>query len=124
MIGVSLVAPILPLYARQFGVSRTAAGALISSFAVARLLSKRIIPVAVITNGDDAVIMDAVSGKTLAEGLAAIPTRDRLKTMLETSPDYVLSSIRREKEKRILFAMEILTRKECETYICRDSIMR
>ena len=38
MIGVSLVAPILPLYARQFGVSRTAAGALISSFAVARLL--------------------------------------------------------------------------------------
>ena len=38
MIGVSLVAPILPLYARQFGVGRTAAGALISSFAAARLL--------------------------------------------------------------------------------------
>ncbi|MDP8959634.1 MAG: MFS transporter [Actinomycetota bacterium] len=37
MTGVTLVAPILPLYARQFGVSRTAAGALISGFAVARL---------------------------------------------------------------------------------------
>ncbi|MBT8207315.1 MAG: MFS transporter [Acidimicrobiia bacterium] len=38
MIGLSLVAPILPLYAREFGVSRTAAGGLISSFAFARLI--------------------------------------------------------------------------------------
>ncbi len=38
MTGLTLVAPILPLYAREFGVSRTAAGALISSFAVARLV--------------------------------------------------------------------------------------
>jgi len=37
MTGIALVAPILPLYAREFGVSRTAAGVLISSFAVARL---------------------------------------------------------------------------------------
>ena len=35
MTGLPLVAPILPLYAREFGVSRTAAGALISAFAVA-----------------------------------------------------------------------------------------
>ncbi len=38
MTGLTLVVPILPLYAREFGVSRTAAGALISSFAVARLV--------------------------------------------------------------------------------------
>ncbi len=38
MIGLTLVAPILPLYAREFGVSRTAAGALISAFAVSRLV--------------------------------------------------------------------------------------
>lgn len=38
MIGLSLVAPILPLYAREFGVSRAAAGGLISSFALARLI--------------------------------------------------------------------------------------
>ena len=38
MIGISLVAPIIPLYAREFGVSRTAAGALISVFAGARLV--------------------------------------------------------------------------------------
>ncbi|MFQ5948995.1 MAG: MFS transporter, partial [Acidimicrobiia bacterium] len=37
MTGITLVAPILPLYAREFGVSRTAAGGLISAFAGARL---------------------------------------------------------------------------------------
>ncbi|MDH3730111.1 MAG: MFS transporter [Acidimicrobiia bacterium] len=38
MTGIALVAPILPLYAREFGVSRTGAGVLVSSFAVARLI--------------------------------------------------------------------------------------
>ena len=38
MTGLTVVAPILPLYAREFGVGRAAAGVLISSFAVARLV--------------------------------------------------------------------------------------
>lgn len=38
MTGVTLVAPIIPLYALEFGVSYTAAGALITGFALARLL--------------------------------------------------------------------------------------
>ncbi len=38
MLGLTLVAPIVPLYAREFGVGRTAAGALVSVFAVSRLV--------------------------------------------------------------------------------------
>ena len=38
MTGVTLVAPIIPLYALEFGVSYTAAGALITGFAAARLM--------------------------------------------------------------------------------------
>jgi MFS transporter, ACDE family, multidrug resistance protein len=38
MMGLTLVAPILPLYAREFGVSRTAAGGLVTAFAVARVI--------------------------------------------------------------------------------------
>ncbi len=38
LLGITLVAPILPLYAREFGVSRTAAGGLISAFAIARFV--------------------------------------------------------------------------------------
>src|SRR5919201_6407719 len=38
MLGFGIIAPILPLYARSFGVGYGAAGLLISAFAFARLL--------------------------------------------------------------------------------------
>ncbi|MDP9094730.1 MAG: MFS transporter [Actinomycetota bacterium] len=38
-LGYGVVAPALPLFARQFGVSRTAAGAVISAFALMRLVT-------------------------------------------------------------------------------------
>jgi MFS family permease len=38
-VGFGVVAPAIPLFARQFGVSRTAAGAVISAFAFMRLIS-------------------------------------------------------------------------------------
>src|SRR5436305_14863384 len=38
-LGFGLVAPAIPLFARQFGVGRTAAGAVISAFALMRLLT-------------------------------------------------------------------------------------
>ena len=38
-VGFGIVAPIIPLFARDFGVSATAAGAVISAFAFMRLVS-------------------------------------------------------------------------------------
>ena len=38
-LGFGLVAPAIPLFARQFGVGKTAAGAVISAFALTRLLT-------------------------------------------------------------------------------------
>lgn len=93
------------------------------ALAVARLLADPvIITVAVITNGAEAVVMDARSGKTLGEGLAAILSRDRLLSMITSSPDATLTRHQREKEKRILFAMDILTRRECESYTCATGL--
>ncbi|HEX8767449.1 MAG TPA: MFS transporter, partial [Jatrophihabitans sp.] len=37
--GFGIVAPAIPVFARSFGVSRTAAGAVISAFALMRLIS-------------------------------------------------------------------------------------
>src|ERR1700710_3027962 len=37
--GFGIVAPAIPVFARSFGVSRTAAGAVISAFALMRLVS-------------------------------------------------------------------------------------
>jgi hypothetical protein len=92
------------------------------ALSMARLLGERIIPVAVITNGRDAVIMDSVSGKTMAEGMAGILSRNELQTMMDAAPGKALLPERREKEARILFAMEILTRRECETYECSTGV--
>lgn len=92
------------------------------TLAIARLLADRIIPVAVITNGTEAVVMDARSGKTMAEGSAAILSRDELLAAMNSFPDAPLSPGQREKEERILYAMEILTRKECETYTCSTGL--
>src|SRR4029450_10942467 len=38
-VGCGVVAPAIPVYAREFGVGRTAAGAVISAFAFMRLVS-------------------------------------------------------------------------------------
>ena len=38
-LGYGVVAPALPLFARQFGVGKTAAGAVISAFALMRLVT-------------------------------------------------------------------------------------
>ena len=38
-VGFGVVAPAIPVYAREFGVGRTAAGAVISAFAFMRLVS-------------------------------------------------------------------------------------
>lgn len=68
MTGISLVAPILPLYAREFGVSRAGAGVLVSSFAVARLvfdpvggvLADRVGPRRIMTFGGMVVTVSSV----------------------------------------------------------------
>src|SRR5436190_13394065 len=43
MLGFGIIAPILPLYARSFGVSHEAASLLISAFAFTRLLSDPVV---------------------------------------------------------------------------------
>src|ERR687885_2253026 len=37
-VGFGIVAPVIPVFAREFGVGRTAAGAVVSFFALARLV--------------------------------------------------------------------------------------
>lgn len=87
--------------------------------AAARLLEAHVVPVAVITNAKDAVVLDGASGKTIGAGLDKIPARDQLQTWIANHPHAVLPAGRMEKEKRILFAMEILADKECDDFTCK-----
>lgn len=50
--------------------------------AAARLMAPYQIPCAVVSDGKTALVIDTVSGKTTAEGLEAIPSRDEARELL------------------------------------------
>lgn len=86
-------------------VIKCAAGALGSwerqTLAAARLLSDRQIPYAVVSDGKTALLMDSTTGKTIGEGLEAIPSKIEARQMLASVGLQVLPEERRERESLI-----------------------
>ncbi len=92
-----------------------------STIAAARLIESYEVPYSIITNGVDAEIMLTESGKVISKGFDKIPEKkDALKIFKEIS-FRTLPPDRIEKEKRILYVFDILTKKECEDFICCNS---
>ncbi|MDY6824810.1 MAG: type I restriction enzyme HsdR N-terminal domain-containing protein [Thermodesulfobacteriota bacterium] len=88
------------------------------TLAVARLLADHVIPCAVITNGQDAYTMDTATGKVIGKGLAEIPARQQIREWIEGLSLEPLSEDRADKERRILFFMEVLAERECDDFTC------
>lgn len=88
------------------------------ALAVARLLEPFIVPFAVISNGVDAYTMDSVSGKVTGQGLFSIPTKNSLLEAARSEQKQTITDSRRQKEARILFCMDVLTRRECDSFSC------
>lgn len=97
-------------------------GAIVSrqrpALAVARLLAPHVIPYAVISNGREAHVMDSRTGKVLAEGLDAIFSKSDILAKMDDLVFEPLPEARVDKEKRILFCMEVLSERECESFTC------
>jgi len=85
--------------------------------AAARVLeSAGQIPLAVVTNGRDAELLNALNGEVLAEGMTAIPDRERtLSLAWELGLPPLNDPRRRERELRILNAydLEVCCRGDC-----------
>ena len=79
-----------------------------AAIAAARVLEEdHMIPLAVVTNGEDGELLNARTGKVLATGLEAIPTRE---AVLKMMPDLDFTPVvpqRREPELRILNAFDV-----------------
>ena len=69
--------------------------------AAARLLGDAQIPVAVVSDGRTAIVLDAISGKRIGSGMEAIPHRTAAAEKLASMKPETLSPERREKEKLI-----------------------
>ena len=75
--------------------------------AASRILAAYQIPVAVVTNGEDAEILDGSSAKVLARGLDTIPSKTDLKTIAAGFDFQRISAKRAEMESRILYCFEV-----------------
>ncbi len=98
---------------KQVMIVRYGPGSLVSreraAIAAARVLNPdHRIPLAVVTNGRDAELLDTRTGKILGYGLESIPDRETIETLL-TKVEFLLplQGIERERELRILNAFDV-----------------
>lgn len=91
---------------------KCAAGSLDSrqrqAVAAARVIASPPVPVAVVVDPVNAVVLDVATGKVTGEGFGAIPVKDQLRELLHKSGTQPLSPERVEKEKRILLAFDAI----------------
>jgi len=99
---------------RPYMAIKCAAGSLGSCereiVAAARLLDGACqIPLAVVSNGKTAIVLDTVSGVKTGEGFTAIPSKDSARSALKTLDPAPLAADRREKEKLIFRTYDMAT---------------
>jgi len=110
---VSTIDITVTLANRRFMILRFAPGSITtrerSAIAAARILDPvHQIPLAVVTNGRDAVLLDTYSGKIIKQGLDAIPAKKEATQMLQSLDFKPFADEERiDRERRILNAYDI-----------------
>ncbi|MGO9612169.1 MAG: type I restriction enzyme HsdR N-terminal domain-containing protein [Dissulfurispiraceae bacterium] len=103
---------VLKVDEKRFLVIKCAANSLDSwerhSVAFCRVVDKYRIPYAVITDGDQARMLDALSGQLLTEGLDTIPSREKAQQIVQEVIFSPLPNDKHEREKRILHAFDAI----------------
>ncbi|MCU0579448.1 MAG: type I restriction enzyme HsdR N-terminal domain-containing protein [Desulfobacterota bacterium] len=103
---------IIRLEGRRVVLIKCGAGSILArerpTLSLARLLDAVQIPLTVVTNSEDATLLNTLNGETLACGLGAIPTRTQALDRLRDLEFIPVPEKRREMEKRILSAFEAL----------------
>ncbi len=87
--------------------------------AAARIIAPYQIPVAVVSNGKDAEILDGLSAKVLSRGLDTIPSKTELHEMADRFDFNLIPAERALMESRILYCYEIDDSCPCDEDICK-----
>ncbi len=88
------------------------------ALALGRLAAPYPIPVVVVSNGEQADILDGATGRVLRTGLHQIPSRQELRHSIEDRTWHPLSRRRAEMEARIVMAYEVDDRCPCDSDVC------
>jgi hypothetical protein len=90
-----------------------------SALAASRLVAPYQVPVAVVTNGEDADILDGLTGEVVFEGLGNIPSKSQLLKRIGNQLFSRIPDDRAEMEARILYFYEVDGSCPCDENICR-----
>lgn len=89
------------------------------AIAASRLVAEYQIPVVVVTNGEDADILEGLTAKIISSGLDTIPAKPELIKLSERFAFPIIPAARAEAESRILYAYDIDGSCPCDNSICR-----
>ena len=89
------------------------------ALALSRLVAPYQIPIVVVTNGEDADILEGKTGEVFAQGLQSIPSKKDLVKKVTTMNFIRISSEQAEIESRIVYAYEVDGSCPCDDTICR-----
>ena len=88
------------------------------ALAMAKLISPHQIPVVVVSNGEDAEILDVDTGKVISRGLENIPEKAALATAIAKRPLEPVSEQKAQRAARIVIAFEVDDRCPCDDTAC------
>lgn len=122
---LSLIDFVVSAGTSRFMVIKFGPGSLVTrerpALAAARILGEYQIPVTVVTNGEDAEILDTYSGELIATGIDAIPDKASALKKLEKITRNSLSPEQMEAEKRIISAYDYIEHSlECDDDWCES----
>ena len=75
--------------------------------AASRILAPYQIPIAVVTNGENAEILEGATGRIISQGLDTIPCKEQLAEMMGANHFNRIPAKRVEMESRILYCYEV-----------------
>jgi hypothetical protein len=92
-----------------------------SLLAASRVLAPYQIPIAVVTNGEDAEVLEGASGRVISLGLETIPSREQLIEIINSDLFSRIPAKRAEMESRILYCYEVDGSCPCDENVCKLS---
>jgi hypothetical protein len=106
------VSMVVQIKGRPLVLIKCGAGSILArerpTLALARLFGEYQVPLTIVTNGDEASILNTLTGETLGCGLEAIPDKKHLLSQLADLKTIPLPEKRVKLEKQILSAFEAL----------------
>ena len=88
------------------------------ALAASRLVAPYQVPVVVVTNGEDAAILDGATGNVISPGLDSIPFKSGLLKRVANSNFKSVAVDRAELESRIIYTFEVDGSCPCDDTIC------